>query len=30
LKDEIMEQTAYIRDWGGQFIVPIPEPRVYQ
>src|SRR6267143_6014909 len=30
LKDEIMEQTAYIRDWGGQFIVPIPEPRVYR
>src|SRR2546425_963283 len=30
LKEEIMEQTAYIRDWGGQFIVPIPEPRVYR
>jgi len=28
LKDEIMDQMAYIRDWGGQFIVPIPEPRV--
>ncbi|MCC7450433.1 MAG: methyltransferase domain-containing protein [Anaerolineae bacterium] len=25
LKDEIMEQMAYIRAWGGQFIVPIPE-----
>jgi SAM-dependent methyltransferase len=24
-KDEIMRQMSYIRDWGGQFIVPIPE-----
>lgn len=29
LKDEIMEQLAYIRDWGGRFIVPIPEAAVY-
>ena len=29
LKDEIMEQMAHIRDWGGQFVVPIPETRVY-
>jgi len=29
LKDEIMRQMACIRDWGGQFIVPIPEVRVY-
>lgn len=29
LKDEIMEQMAFIRHWGGQFIVPIPEVRVY-
>ena len=29
LKDEIMEQNAFIRDWGGKFIVPIPEPRTY-
>ena len=28
-KDEIMEQVAYIREWGGQFVVPIPEVRVY-
>jgi SAM-dependent methyltransferase len=28
-KDEIMEQVAYIRDWGGQFLVPIPEVKVY-
>jgi len=24
-KDEIMEQLAYIREWGGQFVIPIPE-----
>jgi hypothetical protein len=24
LKDEIIEQNAYIRDWGGRFVVPIP------
>lgn len=29
LKDEIMEQMSYIKDWGGKFIVPIPEMRVY-
>jgi hypothetical protein len=28
LRDEIMQQMAYIRDWGGKFVVPIPEPRV--
>jgi SAM-dependent methyltransferase len=25
IKDEIMEQTSYIREWGGKFVVPIPE-----
>jgi hypothetical protein len=25
LKDEIMEQLQYIREWGGRFVVPIPE-----
>jgi SAM-dependent methyltransferase len=25
LKDEIIEQLAYIREWGGRFVVPIPE-----
>ena len=29
LKTEIMNQMAYIRDWGGQFVVPIPEVQVY-
>ncbi len=28
LKDEIMEQMAFIRDWGGCFVVPIPEVRI--
>ena len=28
-KDEIMEQCAYVRKWGGQFVVPIPEVTVY-
>ena len=25
LKDEIMNQLSYIRDWGGKFVIPIPE-----
>ena len=25
---EIVDQTSYIRDWGGQWIVPIPEVKV--
>ena len=29
LKDEIMQQNSYIRDWGGRFVVPIPRVRVY-
>jgi SAM-dependent methyltransferase len=29
LKDEIMEQMAGIREWGGRFIVPIPQVTVY-
>jgi hypothetical protein len=28
LTDEIIEQMGYIRAWGGQFVVPIPEVRV--
>ena len=28
LRDEIVGQHGYIRDWGGQFIVPIPQPVV--
>ena len=29
LKDEIMEQLQFIREWGGKFIVPIPKATVY-
>lgn len=29
LREEIMDQMDYIREWGGQFVVPIPEVRVY-
>jgi len=29
LKDEIMEQMSHIRSWGGQFVVPIPDVKVY-
>jgi hypothetical protein len=28
LKDEIKKQCSGIRDWGGKFIVPIPQPRI--
>jgi SAM-dependent methyltransferase len=28
LRDEIMSQMAYVREWGCKFIVPIPEPRI--
>jgi hypothetical protein len=29
LKSEIMEQMKFIREWGGRFVVPIPEVRIY-
>ena len=29
LKNEIMAQLAYARDWGARFVVPIPEVEVY-
>jgi hypothetical protein len=29
LKDEIMAQMSYIREWGGRFVVPIPRVTVY-
>lgn len=29
LKDEIAREAAYIREWGGQFVVPIPEVAVF-
>ncbi|HEY8659769.1 MAG TPA: methyltransferase C-terminal domain-containing protein, partial [Hanamia sp.] len=24
LKEEVTEQLAYIKDWGGKFVIPIP------
>jgi SAM-dependent methyltransferase len=30
LADEILEQMAHIREWGGRFVVPIPEVRVIE
>jgi SAM-dependent methyltransferase len=29
LKDEIMKQLQFIREWGGHFVVPIPEVAIY-
>jgi SAM-dependent methyltransferase len=29
LKDEIMQQLGFIREWGGRFVVPIPKVMVY-
>jgi 2-polyprenyl-3-methyl-5-hydroxy-6-metoxy-1,4-benzoquinol methylase len=29
LKDEIIEQMAVVREWGGKFVVPIPQVTVY-
>jgi SAM-dependent methyltransferase len=28
LKDEIMRRLSYIQDWGGRFIIPIPELKI--
>ena len=30
LREEIMNQMAGIREWGGRFVVPIPEVKVYE
>ena len=30
LKKEIAAQLEYVREWGGQLVVPIPEPEVLQ
>ncbi len=29
IRDEVAKQHAYIKEWGGQFVVPIPEVRVF-
>jgi hypothetical protein len=28
LKDEIIRQLEFVREWGGRFVVPIPEVRI--
>ncbi|MEO8227344.1 MAG: class I SAM-dependent methyltransferase [Gemmatimonadota bacterium] len=30
LREEIVEQMAFIGEWGGRFVTPIPEPRVWE
>jgi SAM-dependent methyltransferase len=30
LKDEIIKQTGYIREWGGRWVVPIPEVTIHE
>ncbi|QXD23649.1 hypothetical protein F7C95_17265 [Opitutia bacterium ISCC 51] len=29
LKEEISEQMSHIREWGGKFVVPIPELNIF-
>jgi hypothetical protein len=29
LRDEISQAASYVREWGGQFVVPIPEVRIF-
>ena len=29
LREEVMQQMAHIREWGGQFVTPIPEVKIY-
>ncbi|BCA54136.1 Methyltransferase family protein [Nitrospira sp. KM1] len=29
IREEVMQQMAHIREWGGKFVVPIPEVTVY-
>jgi hypothetical protein len=30
LKKEISSQMAYIQEWGGKFVIPIPEVQVFE
>lgn len=30
IRDEIMEQISYIHEWGGKFVIPIPEVEVLE
>jgi hypothetical protein len=29
LKEEIMSQLSYVREWGGRFVIPIPELQIF-
>ena len=29
-KDEVMRQMAHVREWGCKFVVPLPEPEVFE
>jgi hypothetical protein len=29
IKDEVMKQVSFISDWGGKFIIPIPDVKIY-
>lgn len=29
IREEVMAQMAHVADWGGRFITPIPEPRIW-
>lgn len=29
IKDEIIEQMSFVREWGGKFVTPIPEVRIF-
>jgi hypothetical protein len=28
LKDEVIDQMSHIKQWGGQFVVPIPQVKI--
>jgi SAM-dependent methyltransferase len=30
IKDEIIQQLAYVRNWGGRFIIPVPQPIILE
>jgi hypothetical protein len=30
LREEIIHQLSYIRDWGGQFVIPIPNMTIIE
>jgi hypothetical protein len=30
LKSELMDQLSYISEWGGRFIIPIPEAQIVE